>query len=286
MKSIRKTKINRVIREFYDKHPFPGYNLGDYKSKYDLYYDANIYGKLLADQIPENVKIIDFGCGTGRHSCLLGTKNRKVLGIDISDKSLKIANQLKNKLEFKNVNFQKQDIFNLKINFKADYILSIGVLHHTHNIDEAFGQIIKYLKRDGYIILGLYNTYGRLITKLLRLVNKPSLYSIEKLDFYINNIAKSKNEMDMWRYDMYRCPYELTMSIDGVLKMFKKHNIEYINSFPNNIALNEQDWPRECERLFSKKREGKLWEHALIQFKWIFSEYKSGGLFMMIGTKK
>ncbi|MBC8501285.1 MAG: class I SAM-dependent methyltransferase [DPANN group archaeon] len=283
---MKKKKINKLIGEFYNKYPFPGFDLDNYNSKESLYFYANTYGKLLADQIPENVKIIDFGCGTGRHSCLLGIKNRKILGTDISDRSLKIANKLKKKLGFKNVNFKKQDLFNLKINHKADYIICIGVLHHTYNIEKSFEEIITYLKPNGYIIIGLYNTYGRLITKLLRALNKISFNFIEKLDFYINNIAKSKVEKDMWRYDMYRCPFESTISIGKVLKIFKRNNIEYINSFPNKIALNEEVWPRECEKLFSKTKEGKWWEHAIIQFKWIFKEYKAGGLFMMIGRKK
>ena len=138
--------ISNLIGGFYNKHPFPGFDIDQYTSASDLYYDSNIYGKLLSDQIPEEVNIIDFGCGTGRHSCLLGLKNRDVLGIDISDESLRIANQLKDKLMLKNVIFQKQDLFNLKIDFTADYILSIGVLHHTFSIEKAFEQIIQYLK--------------------------------------------------------------------------------------------------------------------------------------------
>ena len=282
----KQEKVGQLIGGFYNRHPFPGYDLKDYTNKESLYYDANLYGKLLADQIPENVRIIDFGCGTGRHSCLFGTKKRGVLGIDISDNALKIANQLKDRLKLHNVTFQKQDIFNLKIDFKADYILSIGVLHHTHNIEKAFEQIIKHLKPNGYLILGLYNKYGRLITKLLRLVNELSFNNVEKLDFYINKVARSDFEKDMWKYDMYRCPHELTISIGKILNMFKKHNIEYVNSFPNKIAFNDDVFPKECEKLFEKHKKGNWFEHFIIQTRWIFSEYKAGGLFMIIGKKK
>ncbi len=279
-------KVSRLIGEFYNKYPFPGYRMEDYNNKHDLYYNANIYGRLLADQIPEKVKIIDFGCGTGRHACLLGIKNRKVLGIDISDESLNIANELKNKLKLDNVTFQKQDIFSAKIDFKADYIICIGVLHHTYDIEKAFEQIMQHLKPKGYVILGLYNTCGRFITKILRIANKLSFYSIEKLDFYINKIAKSEDEKKAWIYDMYRCPHELTMSIGGVLKIFKKNNIEYVNSFPHKFALNQEVFPAECEKLFQSAEEGKWWEHAYLQSKWIFKEYRAGGLFMVIGRKK
>ena len=283
---MKRRKISKLIGGFYNKHPFPGFDLEQYKHKEDLYMDSNMYGKMLADQIPENVQIIDFGCGTGRHSCLLGIKNRRVLGIDISDDSLKIANKLKKKLGLKNVEFQKQDIFNLNIKNKADYIICIGVLHHTYNIEKSFEEIVKYLKPDGYVVIGLYNTYGRFITKLLRLFNKICFHSIEKLDFYINEMAKSEVEKNMWRQDMYRCPHELTLSIGKALKLFRNNDLEFINAFPNKIAFNQEVWPKECEKLFSKAKSGNWLEHGFIQIKWIFTEYRAGGLFMMIGRKK
>ena len=282
----KEEKISRIIGTFYDKHPFPGFNIEDYKNVKDLYYNANLYGRLLSDQIPENTKIIDFGCGTGRVSCLLGMKSRFVLGIDISDKSLEIANKLKKRLRIRNVYFKKQDLFHSNINFKADLILCIGVLHHTHNIEKAFAETISKLKAKGYVIVGVYDSYGRFITRIIRFFNKISFNRLEKSDFYINKIAKSETEKESWIYDMYRCPYESTLTIDGMLNMFKRHNIEYINSFPVKFAFNEDTFPKESEKLFRKRKEGNKLEHLLIQLGWVFSEYKRGGLVMIIGRKK
>ena len=59
------------------------------------------------------------------------------------------------------------NIFNLcfKSNF-FDIIISNGVLHHTHNPELAFKQLVQVLKKDGLIIIGLYHKYGRLVTRI------------------------------------------------------------------------------------------------------------------------
>ena len=46
------------------------------------------------------------------------------------------------------------------------------MLHHTGDTFRAFTQILKYLKKDGYIILGLYNKIGRFRTNIRRFLFK------------------------------------------------------------------------------------------------------------------
>ena len=53
-----------------------------------------------------------------------------------------------------------------------DFIWTNGVLHHTKNPSLAFEIISKYLKKEGYILVGLYNKYGRLRTVLRRFLYK------------------------------------------------------------------------------------------------------------------
>ena len=66
-------------------------------------------------------------------------------------------------------NWLSEDVFNNKI---FDFIWTNGVLHHTENPSLAFDIICKYLKKEGYILVGLYNKYGRLRTVFRRFLYK------------------------------------------------------------------------------------------------------------------
>jgi len=70
----------------------------------------------------KSLKIVDIGCGTGRHSIELTKRGYKVIGIDLSESQLECA---KEKAEAKNlqIDFQKHDARNLP--FKNEFDLAI-----------------------------------------------------------------------------------------------------------------------------------------------------------------
>jgi toxoflavin synthase len=56
-----------------------------------------------------NKTILDFGCGQGYYSRLLGKKAKKVVGIDVSKKMVRLANYYTNKKTLPNVDFYVRD---------------------------------------------------------------------------------------------------------------------------------------------------------------------------------
>lgn len=94
-------------------------------------------------------RILDIGCGTGFHSCVLGKLGADVLGIDISGGSMKIAQERArlNSLE-NNVNFIQDDIFDFfqkrGSNYKHfDIVFGAFILHHITRSDlEDLGKLI------------------------------------------------------------------------------------------------------------------------------------------------
>lgn len=67
-------------------------------------------------------KILDIGCGTGRHAIELTKRGYKVVGVDLSDSQLKRARQ-KAKEQNLTIDFQKQDARQLP--FKNEFDLAI-----------------------------------------------------------------------------------------------------------------------------------------------------------------
>ena len=73
--------------------------------------------------------------------------------------------------EISNVKFVNADLFDdvLKDRY-FDFIWCNGVLHHTKDPYGGFKLSIKYLKKDGFILIGLYNKFGRIRTKIRKYI--------------------------------------------------------------------------------------------------------------------
>lgn len=267
-------KITKSIRTFYEEYSFPGYE--DFDDLYSLIQKAerSIYAKLLDQQLPCAANILEVGCGTGQLTIFLSIKNRKTIGIDLSRNSLMKGMEFRDKFNLKNAKFLQMDIFDIAFkNESFDYIFCNGVLHHTYDARGGFEILCNLLKKDGYIAVGLYNKFGRFITNF-----QKSIFKIFK-----KNIEKKDNEKKaVWFMDQFRNPFETGHSVGEVLEWFEENRIKYINSIPK-ISFSEE-FSME-EKLFQEHQKGTKIEHLFSQLGWIFTKFREGGLFIMIGKK-
>lgn len=143
----------RNIKNFYEKYPFPNTELKD------MNLESNSWIlKVLSSPIKENSNILDIGCGTGDISMFL-SKYGTVQGVDFCEKSIEIANKIKNELKITNVFFSSDDITKEKKRDKFDYIFCIGVLHHIPEMEKAMENIKKCMNKDSVLIIGLNNLW-------------------------------------------------------------------------------------------------------------------------------
>jgi 2-polyprenyl-3-methyl-5-hydroxy-6-metoxy-1,4-benzoquinol methylase len=285
-------RIGNIVAEFYNANPFPGFDKNKYVTQEDLHKNANIYSRMLDDQIPWEKSILDAGCGTGQLACLLSVKDRRTLGIDFSEKSLAKGIEIKEKLKLKNLTFQKEDLLELESGGERfDYIFCNGVLHHTNNPYLGFQNIIKFAKTGTYIIIGLYNKYGRMRLRVKRRwVNWKYRSNMEKTRDAIQEMLvkdeKDTEKQDTWYQDQYLHPHELSHTIDELLGWYKENEIEYINSLPP-IELFRKE--ADATRIFKKSSvtgwRSSRFAHILKQLKWMISLRKTGGYFMIVGRK-
>lgn len=115
----------------------------------------------------KNIRILDVGCGTGRHSIELASRGYSVTGIDLSESMINKAMEYTGKLGL-NIDFKVADARELK--FKNEFDLAIMICEGAFPLmetDEMNYQILKNiskaLKSDGKLILttlnGLYPLY-------------------------------------------------------------------------------------------------------------------------------
>ncbi len=283
--NINDSIVEKVV-DFYSESPFPNYENNDDKSSIIKKGDNNYLAKQFKDYIGFNKDILEVGCGTGQLSLYFSIgNNNRVYALDPTIASIDLGNNFAKKNKIENVKFVNADIFDDIFNDEIfDFIWTNGVLHHTKDAKLAFDIISKYLKKNGYILVGLYNKYGRVRTLIRRFLYKIFGKSIVMfLDPTLRRIKKgNENQIKSWIRDQYEHPVESLHTIDEVLNWFDDNNIEFINSIPKCGSEEEYEKP-----LFDKSSKGTFLSRFFSQISMLFNELGSdGGLFVVIGKKK
>jgi ubiquinone/menaquinone biosynthesis C-methylase UbiE len=268
------------VKEFYSEFPYPSKEIDSQKN---LFKNSKWITQLLGfnpNEFPENSLILEAGCGTGEFSCGFALSNKsKIIGIDLSVNSLNKAKNTAKKFKLNNVSFKEANVLALPFNDNSfDYVFSLGCIHHTENPKKAFKEISRVLKPNGFLVLGVYNKYGRFITRVKKFVldllhSKNDFTKIELANKLFYSNKKLTDKKKIWIADKYLHPNEFFHSISEVLKWFKENNIEYLNNSIPKINL----W-----NLNPYSNLNKL-NYFLIQLNWFLQE-KS--FFILVGKKK
>ncbi len=273
--------VGQKVRAFYEECSFPGYEEYDDPLQLTRKARQRVYFKLLDDQIPYGVRILDVGCGTGQLAIFLSMSNRRVVGVDFSMGSLRKGQAFKTRFHLRNVTFLQMDLFALAFKEESfDYVFCSGVLHHTADAYGGFRGLCRLVKKGGYIVIGLYNRYGRLLLNFRQLLFRLSGDRLAWLDYRVRKCGEGKSQI--WCLDQYQNPHEEKFSVDDVLQWFEENGIEYINSVPR-VRRGEQ--VRPDDHLFKPHGLGTPLERFLCQLGWAFTKGREGGFFITIGRR-
>jgi SAM-dependent methyltransferase len=205
--------ITQKVKNMYKKYPYPSPST-------DISQTNELLNLLRIFEVESNTKLedkffLDAGSGSGHRITNVAEffKKCNFFGIDISEKSLEIANELKNKKNIQNIQFQKHNIMNgVETLGKFDFVLCMGVLHHLSNPEKGLHMLTKTLNDDGIIFLYLYGKLGghkRMLNKemISILLNKKKLdydlginlvrdLELNKFDYGWNLNFKNNEEED------------------------------------------------------------------------------------------
>ena len=99
-------------------------------------------------------RVLDAGCGTGRHTYYAAKFGAEVTSVDLSD-AIDVARE--NTRDTGRVQTVQADLYNLPFPEEHfDFIYSIGVLHHLPDPEGAFRNLLRHLKPGGEIQIYLY----------------------------------------------------------------------------------------------------------------------------------
>jgi 2-polyprenyl-3-methyl-5-hydroxy-6-metoxy-1,4-benzoquinol methylase len=127
------------------------YEAGSYK-RGDLFLE-----KVKKHVTPSQAKILDYGCGTGRISMMLGKQGYQVKGIDPAIEHIRIAESLNN---LPQVTFQTltEDIIGFDESYDA--VVSSSVFEFVPDTEQYIGAIKKMLKPGGILVISFPNLFS------------------------------------------------------------------------------------------------------------------------------
>ena len=92
-------------------------------------------------------------------------QGRRVVATDLCLNSLKLGEEFRGKHGLDRIAFLQMNLFRPAFKPGAfDVVLCNGVLHHTSDPLGGFRGLAPLVKPGGYVVIGLYNVYGRLLT--------------------------------------------------------------------------------------------------------------------------
>ena len=166
--------------------------------------------------IHKKYKVLDLGCGTGRHSIFLSKKGHDVYALDKS----KIAIE-----KLKQENLENIKLFNQKFSqglFKKDLfdvVLSIMVLHHApvREIHKNFNAIKSILNKGGYFIFSVISVEDHRFNTGYEIEKDTKINIDNTFDFEIPHHFFTKKEIQILLkdYDILEMKQKSRISAKG-----------------------------------------------------------------------
>jgi SAM-dependent methyltransferase len=280
-----KRDVTDIVKAFYEETPFPNYDDLDTRESLQAKARRGLFARLLDEQLPPGAIALEAGCGTGQLSNFLGMSwNRRVFGSDICLNSLRLAKEFRDRTGILNARFIQMNLFRPAFRDEVfDVLVSNGVLHHTGDPLGGFRSLVRLVKPGGLVLIGLYNTIGRLTTDFRRFVFNVTGDRLGFLDAHMRNAKYNDRRKQAWFRDQYKHPQESKHSYDEVLTdWFEPNGIEFLSSIPK---IGPAPFLPD-EQLFARHQTGSKLSRFLTQLDMLMGGGVDGALFIMIGRKK
>jgi SAM-dependent methyltransferase len=278
---LRGDPRSEVVREFYDRAPFPGYPPRDSLSAFRARAERSRFAQLLDRAIPADAQIADVGCGTGQMSLYLARADRVIVAADLSRAALRLGAAAAGRYHAEHVQFVETDLHRPGLKPAAfDVVYSSGVLHHTANPQLAFAALARLARPGGIVVVGVYNAFARLPLRLRRLVARWTRFRIVPFDPVLRDRRNEPARREAWLRDQYQHPEEHRHTVAAIKQWFSDHGVDYLRTFPGTV-LDE-----EPVDLFEPAVDEWALESYLAQVGWMWTLGGEGGLFFTIGRRR
>ena len=151
-------KFSKIAEEWWDPNGKfkPLHNFNPVRLKYIKDSILKKYKNTDKKRPLKNIRILDIGCGGGLLCEPLSKLGAEVVGIDASEKNIKIA-KLHSRENNLKINYFCASPENFKIKGKFDVILNMEIVEHVENVNFFLNQSTKFLKKKGLMFVATLN---------------------------------------------------------------------------------------------------------------------------------
>jgi len=188
----------------------------------------------------ENFRLLDIACGRGRHSVYLNKKGYDVTGIDLSNASIKFAQQFENE----NLQFYVHDMRNAfyinYFNIAFNLFTSFGYFESEKDHVNALKAFNKSLKKSGILVLDYFNS-----EKIVRNLAHQEVKHVDGIEFYITKKVANGKIIKSISFEHKNKDFSFKEEVKAFSKsdfekMFEKSGFKVLNHF-GDYALNPFD---------------------------------------------
>jgi SAM-dependent methyltransferase/uncharacterized protein YbaR (Trm112 family) len=187
-------------------------------------------------------KVLDAGCGNGRFAYYAAKYGAEVWAIDLGP-AVEVAKRntaALNEDRAGTVQVVQADLHRPPFAPESfDFIYSIGVLHHLPDPEQAFQNLLQYLKPEGEIQIYLYwQPEGQQIKRaLLALVSAGRTITTRLPHKAVYALAFPAA---VAAFGLFVWPYRLLKKIPGLKSLAEKLPMKQYASFPFRVCVNDQ----------------------------------------------
>ncbi len=182
-------------------------------------------------------KVLDAGCGNGRFAYYAAKYGAEVWAIDLGP-AVEVARR--NTERAGEVQVVQADLHRPPFALESfDFIYSIGVLHHLPDPEQAFQNLLRYLKREGEIQIYLYwEPEGQPIKRALLAMVKAARKVTTRLSH--RAVYGLAFPAAVAAFGLFVWPYRLLKRIPGLKSLAEKIPMKQYANFPFRVCVNDQ----------------------------------------------
>lgn len=253
-KNIDEITVNSFGEEWDKFHSFSNEEIENIGNEYFDIVDDSIINK-------ETI-VLDVGCGSGRWDYYLADKVKFIEAIDPSNAVVTASQILQEK---DNIRVTQASVSNIPFDDESfDFVMSLGVLHHIPDTQQAVNDAVKKLKKGGHFLVYLYyNLDNRgFFYKLLFRFSNLFRFLISKLPTLMKKIV-----CDIIAVIIYLPFVGLSTLVKKIFynsNVYKKIPLSYYVGKSLNVIRNDalDRFGTPLEQRFSKKQIKNMLENA------------------------
>lgn len=223
------------VTDFYEVRPFPGYAASETRASLSDRLGRSPFMRALDGSVPPRATLLDAGCGTGQLSAYLALcgSRRTVVSVDACAASLGEASGYRDRVNLDHWHLLRADLFDLPVrSAEFDVVLSRGVVHHTPDPERATREVARRVKPGGILVIGFYESLGRLFHRARMRISQMRGKPIDWLDPVLRRKDLSEDQREAWIADQYRHPLEVLLPAPRVADWLRSEGFEVMRSVP------------------------------------------------------